>query len=79
MNNGKNSKEGYFLYILVRAIGFFLRVLPLGAALFVGRQVGLLLYYLKPQRRRIAYANLRMAFSKEKSPEELMRIFKKHF
>src|SRR3989338_6102807 len=52
--------------------------LPLECSLWVGCRIGRLIYSVN-KRRRIAYQNLRAAFSAEKSPRELEAISKKSF
>lgn len=53
-------------------------LLPLGCSLWVGRRIGGLIYSVN-KRKRIAYQNLRAAFSAEKSPRELRAISKRSF
>ncbi|MFH1753464.1 MAG: ELM1/GtrOC1 family putative glycosyltransferase [Candidatus Omnitrophota bacterium] len=69
----------YILYIAVRAASFIILILPMGFLLWVGRIIGLSMYYFHPRRKKIAYANLKAAFSKEKTPRELKRILKQNY
>jgi Kdo2-lipid IVA lauroyltransferase/acyltransferase len=72
-----NSLVDYLGYILLRAATAFLTLLPVGAALFLGRVIGILGYYLDRKHRNIAYQNLKIALGHERSPRELKLITKK--
>lgn len=48
-------------------------------ALWIGRLLGRLMYYLDLEHRKVAFRNLTIAFGKEKSKEELRSIAKKSF
>lgn len=63
-------------YILVRFLSLVFCAMPAEASLFVARRFGTLVYHINRKRRRIAYANLKAAFSEEKSPAEIKRIVK---
>src|SRR3989338_6780342 len=63
----------------VSIFGAFVRLLPFGVALFVGRTIGMLAYYFDTKHKTLAYANLKMAFADSKSPAELKRITKQLF
>lgn len=71
------STKDYILYIAVRIGSFAVSMLPLHAAMWIGKIVGFSMRTFHSKRKRIAYANLKAAFSKEKSPRELLRIVKK--
>jgi len=64
----------YLGYILVKLLSSVFCLLPVRAGLFIGRQFGLLVFILSRKRAAIAYANLKAAFSQEKSPSEIKRI-----
>lgn len=64
----------FIAYIAVRALNFILSFVPINASLWLGRQIGLLAFFFNRKRRLIAYANLKAAFAKEKSPKELKAI-----
>ncbi|MEE8360384.1 MAG: ELM1/GtrOC1 family putative glycosyltransferase [Candidatus Omnitrophota bacterium] len=66
----------YILYIAVKAASLIIAILPMGFLLWVGRVIGLSMYYLHPRRKKIAYANLKAALSQEKMPRELKSILK---
>lgn len=67
------------IYHGVRIFGWVMRHLPLWAALFAGRVVGMLAYYFDVKHKTIAHANLKMAFADTKSPGEIKRITKELF
>jgi len=67
----------YVAYIAVRALNFIMGFVPVNASLWLGRQIGLLAFIFNRKRRLVAYANLKAAFAKEKSPKELREITKR--
>lgn len=67
------------IYLTLRIFGFFINLLPEGFALWMGRQLGTLMYGLDVEHRRVAIENLRIAFGQEKSKEEMRSIAKKNF
>lgn len=69
----------YPIYLFIRIFGFFINLLPEGSALWMGRQLGNLMYALDLEHRRVAIDNLKIAFGQEKSEEERRLIAKKNF
>lgn len=69
-----NFLVDYLGYILLRAITVFFVHIPAELALYVGRIIGVVGYHLDRHHRNIAYHNLKVAFGKEKTPEELKEI-----
>lgn len=67
----------YIAYITVRLLNFISNFVPINASLWLGRQMGRAGFFLNRKRRVIAYANLKAAFAKEKSPKELKIITRK--
>ncbi len=67
------------IYYSVRIFEFFICLLPLPVALWFGNLIGLLAYYFDVKRRALAYANIKIAFGREKSPDEVKRITKQLF
>lgn len=65
------------IYQIVKIFSAFLMLLPTGAALFIGRFIGRMAYYGSARRRRVAYNNLRIAFTSTKTDLEIRRILKK--
>jgi len=56
-----------------------IRLLPMSGALFVGRMIGVLGYCFDHRHRSLAYANLKVAFAREKKTGEIKRICRKVF
>ncbi len=71
------SGRDYAAYIAVRIAIFVASILPLGLALWAGRIIGLCMYCLHPKRKKIAYANLKAAFCKDKTSAELKAILRR--
>ncbi|MBN1869450.1 MAG: mitochondrial fission ELM1 family protein [Candidatus Omnitrophica bacterium] len=67
------------IYYSVRAFGFFIRSLPIGMALGVGKGIGMLAYYFDIKHKSRAYSNLKMAFAHCKTPNEIKLITKQLF
>ncbi|MBI5124544.1 MAG: mitochondrial fission ELM1 family protein, partial [Candidatus Omnitrophica bacterium] len=67
----------YIASILVRGLNIIFNFIPIKANLFIGRRLGAIAFFINKKRRLIAYANLKAAFAKEKSPRELRAITKK--
>ena len=65
--------------IAIRALNIIFRSLPIEFSLWVGRRIGGIVFFLHKKRRMIAYANLKAAFGKEKTPEELRGITKRAY
>ena len=66
----------YIAYIVVRALNVISYALPVSAWLWMGRRLGTAVFFFNKKRRLVAYANLKAAFSKEKTPQELRRLTK---
>jgi KDO2-lipid IV(A) lauroyltransferase len=69
----------YSIYLLVKGFSFLVNLLPEGFALWVGRQLGNIGYYLDWEHRKVALRNLRVAFGQEKSEGEINAIARKTF
>jgi KDO2-lipid IV(A) lauroyltransferase len=67
------------LLYVVKAFAFFIRILPVSVALFIGRMIGLFGYAFDHRHRSLAYANLKIAFAREKKTGEIKRILRKAF
>lgn len=66
----------YFLYLgLCRAIS----ALPMGLVYRIGASLGWIAHALLGSYRRLVIANLTLAFGKEKTPQEIRRLARKHF
>jgi KDO2-lipid IV(A) lauroyltransferase len=70
---------GYFIYLLLKGFSFLINLLPEGFALWGGRQLGNIAYYLDWEHRSVALQNLSTAFGHEKSEEERRAIAKRNF
>ena len=64
-------------YIIVRVLNKILAFVPISVSLWVGRRFGSAAFFFNKKRRLIAYANLKAAFAKEKTPSELRCITKR--
>ena len=49
----------FIAYLIILSISFFLNILPRFIALFIGRSLGLFIYYFIPIRKRIALINIK--------------------
>jgi KDO2-lipid IV(A) lauroyltransferase len=79
ISNLRSKMIGYFIYLLLKGFSFLINLLPEGFALWVGRQLGNVAYYLDWEHRSVAFQNLRTAFGHEKSEEERRAIAKRNF
>ncbi|MGB3082368.1 MAG: lysophospholipid acyltransferase family protein, partial [Candidatus Omnitrophota bacterium] len=61
---------------MVRVVNVLFHLMPIRLNLWLARRLGVLAYYLSGRRKQIAYANLKAAFSKEKTPYEIKHIAK---
>ena len=50
--------------------------MPISLSLWLGRRLGSVVFIINKKRRLIAYANLKAAFGKEKTPRDLRRLVK---
>ena len=64
-------------YIIVRILNKVFCFVPISISLWFGRQMGRIAFFFNRRRRVIAYSNLKAAFAKEKSPQELRAITKR--
>ena len=74
-----HSLNEFLIFHSVSIFGAFVRLLPLGIALFIGRMIGMLAYYFDTRHKILAYANLKMVFADSKSPAEIKCITKQLF
>ncbi len=70
---------GYFIYLILKGFSFLINLLTESVALWVGRQMGNVAYYLDWDHRNVALQNLRIAFGQEKSEKERRSIAKRNF
>ena len=64
----------YIAAFSVRIINLVFHILPIGFVLWLGRQTGKLVFCFNTERKSIAYANLRAAFSEDKNPQQLKKL-----
>lgn len=69
----------YLIYLIIRVFGVIINLLPEGVALWIGRQIGYLMYLVDFEHRKVAMENLKIAFGQEKSEAERRFIAKKCF
>jgi Kdo2-lipid IVA lauroyltransferase/acyltransferase len=67
----------YIASIFVRGLNIIFHFMPIRVNLWIGRRLGNMAFFVNKKRRVIAYANLKAAFAKDKSPKELRSITKK--
>lgn len=67
----------YILYLTAKMFSTLFIILPVKAALSLGGSFGSLAYIFNYKRARLAYSNLRAAFSGEKKPAEIRHIVKR--
>ncbi|MFH0764438.1 MAG: ELM1/GtrOC1 family putative glycosyltransferase [Candidatus Omnitrophota bacterium] len=64
-------------YITVRLLNKIFALIPISISLWFGRRMGGIAFFFNRRRRVIAYANLKAAFAKDKSPRELRAVTKR--
>ena len=64
----------YITYLFLKAFSFLANLLPEDFALWLGRQLGRVWYYVDFEHRKVAIRNLRTAFGQEKSAGEIRGI-----
>jgi KDO2-lipid IV(A) lauroyltransferase len=69
----------YIIYLLLRVFSFFINLLPEGFALWLGRQLGRMVFYLDRGHRKVALENLHTAFGEEKPEREIYAIAQRTF
>ncbi|NTV29837.1 MAG: hypothetical protein HGA80_07140 [Candidatus Omnitrophica bacterium] len=65
-------------YYILKGFAAFVRAVPEGVALWIGRRIGDCAY-LSVKNRRKSYKNLRLAFGGKKTPEEIRGILKRFY
>jgi KDO2-lipid IV(A) lauroyltransferase len=63
--------------LVVRGLNLIFNLIPIGVGLWCGRAAGRIIFFLNRKRRLIAYANLKAALAKEKTPAQLKAILKR--
>jgi len=70
--------SSWLAYIAFRMVETVARLLPASVAWRLGAAFGLLSMWLSPRYRRLVLRNLTIAFGKEKSPEEIKALARRH-
>ncbi|MGA2315191.1 MAG: lysophospholipid acyltransferase family protein [Thermodesulfobacteriota bacterium] len=69
----------FLIYLILIGFSLIINLLPEGFALWVGRQLGIVMYYLDCEHRKVALQNLSLAFGQEKSASEIRGIARRTF
>lgn len=72
-------KSESILFYFVKIFAVFIQRIPMPMALWIGRLIGRFGYAFDHRHRSLAYANLKIAFAREKKTSEIRRILKKTF
>ena len=75
----KRKPYRFVLYLLVRAGGWLVFILPRSLALFLAAQAGRLGYRVVGRQRKRTLENLKQAYGSEKSPAEIEAIARRVF
>jgi len=75
----KSSVIDYLSCIGFKSCAFFVRLMPINFSLFLGRQLGRLMYCLDAKHRALGYANIKKALGEELSPKKVRAITKKFY
>ena len=71
--------KDYTLFITAKILSWFFRILPMELALYLARGIGTIGYYVDKKHRKKVYVNIKIAFEKTKSLDEINRIVKMTF
>jgi Kdo2-lipid IVA lauroyltransferase/acyltransferase len=69
----------FLIYLLLKGVSFIVNLLPEGFSLWLGRQLGKVVFHLDWEHRKVALENLHVAFGGEKPERELFAIAKRTF
>ncbi|MDD3375404.1 MAG: ELM1/GtrOC1 family putative glycosyltransferase [Candidatus Omnitrophica bacterium] len=72
-------KNESFIFWIIKIFSTIVRRLPVSVALWLGRVIGTIGYLADHRHRTLAYANLKIAFARQKKTKEIKRILKKVF
>lgn len=64
----------YAIYNLIKILGFFAKILPVGLTFFLGRRLGDILYYFDIKHKAVAYSNIKMACGSRLSTCNLSKL-----
>jgi KDO2-lipid IV(A) lauroyltransferase len=69
----------YIIFLFLKGFSLFINLLPEGVALWLGRQLGRVVFRLDWVHRKVALENLHIAFGEEKPERELFAIARRTF
>lgn len=69
----------YIIFLFLKGFSLFVNLLPEGVALWLGRQLGRVVFRLDWLHRKVALENLHIAFGEEKPERELFAIARRTF
>ncbi len=69
----------YIIFLFLKGFSLFINLLPEGVALWLGRQLGRVVFRLDWVHRKVALENLNIAFGEEKPERELFAIARRTF
>jgi len=69
----------YIIFLFLKGFSLFINLLPEGVALWLGRQLGRVVFRLDWVHRKVALENLHIAFGEEKPEKELFGIARRTF
>ena len=69
----------YIIFLFLKGFSLFVNFLPEGVALWLGRQLGRVVFRLDWVHRKVALENLHIAFGEEKPERELFAIARRTF
>lgn len=75
----KDSITDYLGFIVVKIIGFVVRILPLRLVVFLGALLGNLFYYLDPKHKSMAYSNIKSVMGPGLSLRQLKKLVKEFY
>jgi len=64
----------FLTYVVIRSFSVIINLFPEGLALWIGRQLGRLAYFIDFEHRQVAIGNLELAFGGERSKNEIKGI-----
>src|SRR5271156_3811670 len=67
------------VFAIYRAVSAILGALPIRVVFRIGWTLGSLAYWVVPKYRRLVLHNLKIAFGREKTPDEMRAIARRHF
>src|SRR5438270_5435158 len=69
----------YFVYLIYRAGFALISLLPLRVSFAVGNGLGFCAWLVLGKYRRLGFRNIEIAFGREKSPQEMRHLVRRHF